>query len=467
MDRSPPPSDSGPPGSVRCPDGPSVADILRRDGDGAPDYLAPSWRNLGDADIDFRCYYTQDFFQTEIDRLWQHVWQWACREEAIPEPGDYIVYDVGPHSLIVVRGDDRVIRAFHNSCLHRGTKLRSSGSEGSAAELRCPFHGWTWKLDGSLHALRCRWDFPHVQDGDFVLPQAKVALWGGFVFINMDTDCAPLEDHLGVLPEHFRTWDLAERYTAIHIEKELPCNWKLALEAFIENYHTAETHPQLLRSGDDENTQYDLFGDMVGRFHAPKGVPSPSLQEPVSEAEMLASMVRDKTVLGEGGAAVNDGATARTVMAAHLRKSFSATLGRDYSTVSTAEMIDTIEYNLFPNMVLFIGITLPMVYRFRPLGMDPERSLFEILFLRPFPAGTPRPEPACPVRLAADDSYALVPGIDAGFAGVFDQDTGNLGQQQEGIRASRKGTQTLANYAESRIRQFHQTLDKFLQGAAP
>jgi phenylpropionate dioxygenase-like ring-hydroxylating dioxygenase large terminal subunit len=83
-----------------------------------------------------------------------------CRPH--PRAGDYYVYDVGPHSALIVRTTDGSIKAYYNACMHRGTQLRSPGTCGFATQLRCPFHGWTWSLDGDLVDLPDRWDFPHV-----------------------------------------------------------------------------------------------------------------------------------------------------------------------------------------------------------------------------------------------------------------------------------------------------------------
>ena len=93
------------------------------------------------------------------------------------------------------------IKAYYNACLHRGRQLKDY--DGRCTEFRCPFHGFTWALDGALARSPRRWDFPHVDDAEFALPEAKVGTWGGFVFINPDPDAEPLEDFLGDLPEHF------------------------------------------------------------------------------------------------------------------------------------------------------------------------------------------------------------------------------------------------------------------------
>ena len=447
---------------ARCP-GDSVQDIVHRDGRYVPPILAQeSPQFLGSEDISYARYVSTEFFTQEMHNLWPRVWQWACREEQIPEPGDYIVYDIGDYSFVIQRGDDNIIRAFYNSCLHRGTKLRPSGSDGWSPQLRCPYHGWTWNLDGSLRDIPCQWDFAHVNEQDFSLPEVQVASWGGFVFINMDPDAAPLDSFLEVLPEHFSNWHMDKRYTELHIQKELPCNWKTAIEAFLESYHVMETHPQLMYGVGDANVQYDIYSDHVTRFYAALGVPSPHLQESLSEQDLVDKMlVGDRSVLGDA-MLLKEGETARTFMADFLRR----TLGEKYQTsldgYSDSEIIDTIEYHLFPNMVLFPGLSLPMAYRFRPLNNDPNRCVFDLLFLRPLPDNGDTPAPAEPFWIGVEDSYTSVPGMDEGMGIVYDQDTNNLRGQQEGFKAAKKAGQTLGNYQEVRIRHFQQVVDKYL-----
>jgi nitrite reductase/ring-hydroxylating ferredoxin subunit len=455
-----------PSGQARCP-GDTVQEIIHRDGRYVPPVLAEeSYTFLGDTDIPFERYTSRQFFDLEMEKLWPRVWQWVCREEHIPEPGDYITYDIGVHSFLVVRTEAREIRAYYNSCLHRGTKLRPSESQGYAQSLRCPYHGWTWTLEGKLKEIPCRWDFPHVEEEQFRLPEVRVAVWGGFVFINMDPEAPDLETFMEVLPDHFKDWNMEKRYVELHIEKELPCNWKTALEAFLESYHVLETHPQLLQGVGDANVQYDTYGDHVSRFVAALGVSSPHLEKPLSEQELVDMMlVGDRSVLTDE-LTLGEGETARVVMARFLRKSLAEKYRTNLEGYSDSEVIDTIEYHLFPNMVLFPGISLPMVYRFRPLDNDPDRCLFDLLFLRPVPDDGSAPEPAEPVRLKVADSYTSVEGMDRDFGAVYDQDTNNLRGQQEGFKAAKKRGQTLGNYQESRIRHFHLTLDKYLVGEA-
>jgi phenylpropionate dioxygenase-like ring-hydroxylating dioxygenase large terminal subunit len=446
------------PGEDRCP-GPSTRDIILSDGWNVPEALiAQSYEYLGDRDVDFARYTSPAFFNAEVQKLWPKVWQWACREENIPDVGDYYVYDVGPYSILVVRTTKDEVKAYHNSCLHRGTQLRESGTQGSARELKCPFHGWTWSLDGSLQHVPCRWDFPHVTDEAFHLPEVKVERWGGFIFINMDPEARPLADFMGVLPDHFKDgWDLAQRYTTLHLQKELPTNWKAAMEAFLEAYHVVETHAQGLATAGDANAQYDTFGEHVTRFVHTIGFPSPHYKTPQTQTEIL-----QKLRAAPPGVTVPDGRTARSVASEHLRETLGAAWGVDLSRYSDSEMLDSIEYQLFPNMCLFPGVTLPMIYRFRPIGTDPGRTIFDLVFLRPLAPGQNRPDAPEPIKLGVDDSYASAPGMDPGLGGVYDQDTNNLAMQYRGFQASKKGAQTLGNYQEVRIRKFQQTVDRYL-----
>ena len=220
-------------------------DLLSRDSRPVPDMLRPApRREFSRAPLAVDRYVSQAFFDREAQHLWPRVWQMACREEELPRAGDCIVYEVVGQSLLIVRTDTGTIKAFFNSCLHRGRKLLTEDAH--VAELRCPFHGFRWKLDGDNCGVPCRWDFEHLSDADLKLPEAQVGLWGGFVFINMDANAPPLHEYLGVLPGHFARWRLEDCYKAAHVGKIIDCNWKVAQEAFMESYHVIATHPQIL-----------------------------------------------------------------------------------------------------------------------------------------------------------------------------------------------------------------------------
>ena len=440
------------PGEARCP-GPAPQDVLARDGDAPAALRAQCYEFLGSADVPFARYTSPAFHELEMQRLWSRTWQWACREEHIPGAGDYQVYDVGHYSVLVIRGSDRLIRAFVNACPHRGMQFCDADSAGTGKQfIRCPFHGMSWQLDGRLREIPCRWDFPHVQDDAFGLTEIPCDLWGGFVFINLDRDAPPLATYLEVLPEHFREARLEDRYVVHHTQKILPGNWKMCMEGFLEAFHVLGTHPEALRSSGWANTQYDLFSPHVTRFLQTLASGNPQYEKPTDEAQLFA-------LLGHDPATLPAGMGARQRHADLLRASMGAALDVDLGGVSNSLLLDSIEYHLFPNACFFPGIAIPLIYRFRPLGVD--RCIHDILQLRPVPAHGPRPAPAPVYKLGIDTPYTSVPGFGP-LAGVLDQDTANFKRQWAGMQASLKPGQTLGNYQEARIRHFHQVLDTYL-----
>src|SRR5262245_59880795 len=161
-------------------------------------------------------YTTQAYFDLEMQLLWPKVWQMACREEEIPDIGDFTTYEIGNHSIIVVR-TQHGIRAHHNVCRHRGRRLCDAA--GHAASFICPFHGFSWNIDGTLRAVPSEWDFPHIDKKNFDLNAVRCDTWGGWIFINMDLNASPLGEYLGDLPEHFAVWAPERRYIEAHVAK--------------------------------------------------------------------------------------------------------------------------------------------------------------------------------------------------------------------------------------------------------
>jgi len=444
--------------------GPAVADTLTADRRPAPPPLLESrYEFMGDGDIPFSRYTSRAFFEREIDRLWGRAWQWACREEHLQEVGDTWVYNVGPWSVIVVRSGEDSIQAFLNSCTHRGTKLLAAEGSGYSGGFSCPFHGWSWRLDGAIDNIPGRWDFPHVCSESHDLQPVRCERWGGFVFINIDPDARPLADYLDVLPDHFRHFPLERRRIKLHVEKKLPANWKAAQEAFMEAYHNFETHD----SPNGANAQYDIFGKYVSRFihnignysvEALADYPGDKWRNPPLDENGILQIL---SAYGLEHDQVPAGETARGVAAEDLRRRLGREWGLDLSGVSDSLMLDSIEYHLFPNMFFFPGINIPMAYRFRPNGNDVDSCIFDLMLLEPLGDGETHPEPPEPVKVAIEQSYTEVEGL-AWLGKVYDEDTGNLAMQQEGFKTSRKRGLTLGNYQEARIRRVHLTLDEFM-----
>lgn len=410
---------------------------------------------LGTGGIAPSRYFSADFHRLEVEHVWKRVWQVACREEQIAEAGDTYVYDVADTSLVIVRTEDGTIKAFHNSCLHRGTQLRVSG--GPVEELRCPYHGFTWSLGGELSEVPSEWDFPGLDRATMCLPEAAVGTWGGFVFVNPDPAAPPLADYLENLPEHFATWPLADRYLKAHIVRTVPCNWKISLEAFIESYHVMAVHPQLLKTAAESLTEYDIYGAHVSRMVTGVGISSEHLADAPAPADIVTAMLGAKADLS----GLDRGATAREVVAEGVRASLQRRTGRDFSGVSDAEIIDGIEYFLFPNFMPWGGLLTSFAYTFRPAGNDPESCIIEIMVLEPVPEGAARPAAARTRVLEANESWIDVDELGV-FGRVFNQDGGTFARVQRGLRASVRNETVLSSYQESRIRHLHATIDTYI-----
>ncbi len=450
-------------GDTRCP-GTSFQDLLDLEEVPVPDYLRANTNpDMGDDDLPVERYIAREFHDLEKTKMWPKVWQMVCREEDIPEVGDHHVYDIIDQSVIIVRSAENEIRGLINSCLHRGRLLRDEG--GSVSEFRCPFHGATWGLDGAFKDIPCAWDFRHLTEKqDMNLPEVKVATWGGFVFINFDKDAQPFEEYLGVLPEHFARFPLQDYYKGIHVQRVVQCNWKVGAEAFMESFHTVETHRQILTFTGDANSQYDTFGDNISRSVTPMGVPSPHLSG-ITEEEVMRDILKLSGRMAKDsdeGVEMPDDLTARKYVADMNREIFEQNAGEDFADATMAELEDAILYSLFPNFQIWIGYHGNIVYRFIPNGDDPDSCIFDIMLLFRYPKGSERP-PAVPVHvIPADQPFAAAEELGA-LGPVFDQDDSNMGSVQKGMKASTKGTVSLASYQESRIRHLHQTLDKYVK----
>jgi len=412
-------------------------------------------RDLGSGDIPVDRYTSRAWHDLEVERLWGRVWQFACREEEIPNPGDFHLYEIASMSFVVMRTSSGAIKAYRNACLHRGRRLKDY--DGHCSELRCPFHGFAWALDGSLQDVPARWDFPHVDDEDFRLPEAKVGTWAGFVFINPDGDAAPLEPFVRDLAEHFAGWDLARHYKEAHVARIINANWKVAQEAFCEALHVNATHPQIMPYIGDTNSQVDIW-ENCARVITPGGTPSPLLGWEPTQEEMLRAML--DTRIGEDlPVTLADGQSMRALGAEMTRERWRPVLGDCVDYLSDAELMDSIDYTLFPNFHPW-GALNRIVYRFRPNGDDHRSSIMDVLFLSPF-AGQ-RPPPAPVHWLAADESWTNAPELGL-LAKVFDQDVFNMGNVQLGLDATVKRGVTLANYQESKIRWLHQKLSDWIE----
>lgn len=412
-------------------------------------------------------YFRKEYHDLEVERIWKKCWQMACRVEDIPDIGDFHVYEIATLSFIVVRTGTEEIRAFWNACLHRGRKLCDHDGR-KAEEFRCMFHGWAWNIDGSMSDMVCDWDFPGTEQEKLNLPECRVGTWGGWVFINPDPECGSLEDYLGTLPDHFEGagHDMAKRWKQVHVVAELPVNWKIIQEAFAEAWHVCYTHPQMVRSPNHRDTigvRWDDFGNWM------RGAPalptdrhkSPgSWSMPAECEQQVVDMHYDQDLNKPDRVTVPEGGLATEVITATFRKKLRETIGDavdDYHPVhlGVGEMVA-----VFPNFHPWGGFSR-LVYRFRPLGNDPERSLMDVQLMAPWPQDKPKPPPAPPHYLGPNGSITDAPEL-GHLTRVFMQDLGNLPHIQAGLHTIRSGHVVFSSLNEAPIRKFHDLYEEWM-----
>ena len=451
------------PGMARCP-GTSWDDILNTDSREVPAFLrGEAYEYMGSAPLATARYTSHEFFQRENQKMWPRVWQFAARDEDMPHPGDFVVYENVGRSYLVIRQADGSVKAFHNVCLHRGRKLRLE--DGTASELKCPFHGFTWKTDGSFKSMPCAWDFPHLKPETMHLPEAAVATWAGYIFVREVHEGPTIEEYLAPLPEFFKRWRHEDCTTAIWVGKIIPANWKATAEAFMEAWHTIETHPQIMPFTGDANTSYNVWGDNINAALTPFAVLSPHL-DPAGKAQQWIVDEFLKYNGRAGGADVSvtvpSGETARRAMAAANRERYAESSGRSHEHVTDAELLDAFVYNVFPNFSPWGGFMPNIVYRWRPWP-DQDKTLMEVRILVRTKPDAPKEHGVEMKLLGENEPWTAAPELGV-LGDVFEQDMANLPYVQDGMKASKNGLVNLGNYQEIRIRQFHRTLDKYLAG---
>ncbi len=192
-------------------------------------------------------YTDPEMFELEQARVFERAW--VCvgiADEA--RVGRLLVRSLGSRSIVITRDDDGIVRGFLNSCRHRGTELAEADCD-VAGTIRCPYHRWGYRLDGSLMSTPFFDDVPRqtFDRADFGLVPVRVETWGVLLFACLDADTPPLREWLGDLPERMAGYDLDEWRTRTTAELDIAANWKLISENFQEYYHLTWVHPELAK----------------------------------------------------------------------------------------------------------------------------------------------------------------------------------------------------------------------------
>ncbi len=191
-------------------------------------------------------YADPDFFRLEREHVWGKSWLLAAHESDVPQSGDYKLIEKLGESVLVIRGTDGAVRAMHNVCMHRGSPLVRE-PRGNVRKFVCPYHAWTYEADGSLSRVAEARNFACLDKAAMGLQPVRCETWRGHVFINFDAGAAPLVETLGAVPALAADFPFEDMEVKRHCEVAIDCNWKVALDNFIEIYHIATVHPAIMR----------------------------------------------------------------------------------------------------------------------------------------------------------------------------------------------------------------------------
>ncbi len=434
-------------------------------------------------------YIDPKFAALEFERLWNRVWQVAARVDEIPERGDFTTYTIGDQSILLVRVDADTIKAYYNFCPHRGTALGEGCGHFENDRIICPFHGWRWGLEGEVQMILGREEFAggQLKDEDVAMSEVHCEVYAGFVFINLDEAPQSFEEFIAPVKSFLDDFVLGEMRPVWWKRATIPCNWKVAQEAFFEAYHVSATHPQLEKVGSEivygdredgemmfENLTYVAQANGHGHFFGGDKTPiSGHVQEPVPTASLVEAMAARMNLTAEGlGAMIlkediellltlkdkdlpadaNPGAEY-----VKLQYATAAAQGRPMPS-PTAENIGKwggVNF-IFPNILILPQAGNVAMYRALPHPTDPDQCTFEIRSLKTLPANE-QPQRAVVEEVTdPENDLGLIPR----------QDLSNLSRVQTGLHAKGMQRVWLAENQERLILNMHEELDRYLQAPA-
>src|SRR6266566_8262210 len=223
-----------------------------------------------------RYFVSPEIFAQEQSEIFSRNWLLVGHKGQLKKSGDFFVievpappsqgYGATKESLIVVRDQKSEIRAFYNVCRHRGTRLKE-GACGHGSTIQCPYHAWTYALDGRLIGAPHMDEVPGFDKADYSLRPVNLALWEGFIFINLDENAMPLQEWFAPLNGKFSHWNMPILRLAKRIEYDVRANWKLMFENYSECYHCPGVHPMLAKVSPYDSAENDLSeGPFLGGF---------------------------------------------------------------------------------------------------------------------------------------------------------------------------------------------------------
>jgi phenylpropionate dioxygenase-like ring-hydroxylating dioxygenase large terminal subunit len=417
-------------------------------------------------------YTSSAFAALENERLWPRVWQLACSLDHVANPGDFHEVRIGTISVLVVRGDDLELRAFQNACRHRGSAL-CEGTGIGLTEIRCPFHRWSYGLDGRLREVPSRREFGALSAGagraadadDSGLIPARVDTWGPLVFVNLALDAEPLADFLGAVPDDSAWARVDEFRCTAAVAVPAPCNWKTLIDGFSETYHVQGVHREMLPMTDDVNGP-QWIRERHGKLQQSYGLPSPRLSDRPDDQRVWEAFVEVMGVRVGNLAQANAGPAPVVPSGGTIRGSIAEivrTRGLDaghewFTELDDGQLLDMSQYNLFPNITVLVFADMLQVVRARP-GATPDDAYMDAFsFERVAPTSASSAAPRTkPIDLELSPEGELPLGL------ILNQDFANFARSQRGLHQPGLTHLMISPTEECRIVNLHKNLEEYLE----
>ena len=414
-------------------------------------------------------YYSMDFAQREWDKMWTRIWHVAGRTNQVTEPGDYLVHDFMHESVIVVRQDDGTLRAFYNTCRHRGQRLVAASSH-AVRGFHCPYHGWLWGRDGILKSIQDPDDFPQGDPcGKLSLSKLRCDTWGGFVWYTMDPQAPSLLEYLEPLPEVYKNYPLEKLVRVVWMKIDLNTNWKFSTDNFVESYHTRTLHPQVPPwiDQDVDSARHEMWPRGHGRTvqpmrpsvtdRLPSGVPHP-FDYILRQWDIDPDSYPDYETKSMQG---------WRDLKKQKRKLWKERGYLHYEKMNDEELTDSPHTVIFPNVTISFLPDHCIFFRTEPHADDPSKCTFDLWCMAYPIEGVTEVESIMagskPLREAELDHrpFDNGKGIPELKGQIVYQDMTIAEDQQRGMR-SRGYTDAYLSGQETRVRFFHEVLNDYL-----
>ena len=411
-------------------------------------------------------YISKEWMELEHRNLWPRVWHLGGMIAELEEEGDFVRHDFGKESVIMVRQADGSIKAFYNSCPHRGNRL-VLGDVGGSDRITCGYHGWQFTPDGVLAYVQDPDDFPGGNPcGKVTLSELRCETWGPFIFYCMDPDTKPLHDWLDPFPELLKNYGLESWIRVLNMSADCEFNWKIIRDNFNESYHLPTIHPELSQFINDglPDTLFAMY-DSGHNSMWMKGHQATTRNESFQIGDVppaLAEVARSWGIDPED----YRGRTGE-IRAAIIAAKRTLGPGRGYANyekMTDQQLVDYFHCTFFPNLTLTMSPEQCQILRTEPHPSDPEKCVFQHWVLMPPVKGMTEVEtPVGPRPLAWAEHEHSVYGDGKSLGFVADQDLSIGTSQQQGLN-SRGFKGCILSYQEKRVQRFHELLDDYVHG---